>query len=118
MTTADKVSKILYLHSELTLWVASQEFITTRKVCNALLCNQPNSPFPYHSLLEWHSSRSDDHPIQFGRQHRASKHKYACYWNQNEITIFVLKLVVCILLRVLGQVQGFRLTQQWFEYFI
>jgi hypothetical protein len=30
----------------------------------------------------------------------------------------VLKLVVCILLRVLGQVQGFRLTQHWFEYFI
>jgi hypothetical protein len=28
-----------------------------------------------------------------------------------------LKLVVCILLRVLGQVQGFRLTQHWFEYF-
>jgi hypothetical protein len=27
-------------------------------------------------------------------------------------------LVVCILLRVLGQVQGFRLTQHWFEYFI
>jgi hypothetical protein len=32
--------------------------------------------------------------------------------------LFVLKLVVCILLRVLGQVQGFRLTQHWFEYFI
>jgi hypothetical protein len=31
---------------------------------------------------------------------------------------FLLKLVVCILLRVLGQVQGFRLTQHWFEYFI
>jgi hypothetical protein len=30
----------------------------------------------------------------------------------------VLKLVVCILLRVLGQVQGFRLMQHWFEYFI
>jgi hypothetical protein len=29
-----------------------------------------------------------------------------------------LKLVVCIMLRVLGQVQGFRLTQHWFEYFI
>jgi hypothetical protein len=29
-----------------------------------------------------------------------------------------LKLVVCILLRVLGQVQGFRLTQHWFEYFL
>jgi hypothetical protein len=29
-----------------------------------------------------------------------------------------LKLVVCILLRVLGQVQGFRLTQHCFEYFI
>jgi hypothetical protein len=35
------------------------------------------------------------------------------------ITIsIILKLVVCILLRVLGQVQGFRLTQHWFEYFI
>jgi hypothetical protein len=31
---------------------------------------------------------------------------------------FFLKLVVCILLRVLGQVQGFRLTQHWFQYFI
>jgi hypothetical protein len=30
----------------------------------------------------------------------------------------VLKLVVCILLRVLGQVQGFCLTQHSFEYFI
>jgi hypothetical protein len=30
----------------------------------------------------------------------------------------ILKLVVCILLRVLGQVQGFRLTQHWLEYFI
>jgi hypothetical protein len=29
-----------------------------------------------------------------------------------------LKLVVCILLRGVGQVQGFRLTQHWFEYFI
>jgi hypothetical protein len=29
----------------------------------------------------------------------------------------ILKLVVCILLRVLGQVQGFRLTQHWFQYF-
>jgi hypothetical protein len=29
-----------------------------------------------------------------------------------------LKLVVCILLRVLGQVQGFRLTQHWFKYVI
>jgi hypothetical protein len=32
--------------------------------------------------------------------------------------VIILKLVVCILLRVLGQVQGFRLTQHWFEYFI
>jgi hypothetical protein len=31
--------------------------------------------------------------------------------------MFILKLVVCILLRVLGQVQGFRLTQHSFEYF-
>jgi hypothetical protein len=31
--------------------------------------------------------------------------------------LYSLKLVVCILLRVLGQVQGFRLTQHWFEYF-
>jgi hypothetical protein len=30
----------------------------------------------------------------------------------------ILKLVVCILLRVLGQVQGLRLKQHWFEYFI
>jgi hypothetical protein len=30
----------------------------------------------------------------------------------------VLNLVVCILLRALGQVQGFRLTQHCFEYFI
>jgi hypothetical protein len=33
-------------------------------------------------------------------------------------SFILLKLVVCILLRVLGQVQGFRLTQHWFEYFI
>jgi hypothetical protein len=36
----------------------------------------------------------------------------------NKMASSVLKLVVCILLRVLGQVQGFRLTQHWFEYFI
>jgi hypothetical protein len=30
--------------------------------------------------------------------------------------VVILKLVVCILFRVLGQVQGFRLTQHWFEY--
>jgi hypothetical protein len=30
----------------------------------------------------------------------------------------MLQLVVCILLRVLGQVQGFRLTQHWFGYFV
>jgi hypothetical protein len=30
----------------------------------------------------------------------------------------ILKLVVCILLCVVGRVQGFRLTQHWFEYFI
>jgi hypothetical protein len=35
-----------------------------------------------------------------------------------DIAYVILKLVVCILLRVLGQVQGFRLTQHWFEYFI
>jgi hypothetical protein len=34
------------------------------------------------------------------------------------ISYHILKLVVCILLRVLGQVQGFHLTQHWFEYFI
>jgi hypothetical protein len=34
------------------------------------------------------------------------------------LLFIVLKLVVCILLRVLGQVQGFRLTQHWFEYLI
>jgi hypothetical protein len=31
--------------------------------------------------------------------------------------LFLLKLVVCILLRVLGQVQGFRLTQHCFWIF-
>jgi hypothetical protein len=36
----------------------------------------------------------------------------------SELTLVILKLVVCILLRVLGQVQGFRLTQHWFEFFI
>jgi vacuolar-type H+-ATPase subunit I/STV1 len=34
------------------------------------------------------------------------------------LSVIILKLVVCILLRVLGQVQGLRLTQHWFEYFI
>jgi hypothetical protein len=44
------------------------------------------------------------------------QHPVAC---AIEVTInTVLKLVVCILLRVLGQVQGFRLTQHCFEYFI
>jgi hypothetical protein len=35
----------------------------------------------------------------------------------NNIHTLILKLVVCVLLRVLGQVQGFRLTQHCFEYF-
>jgi hypothetical protein len=35
-----------------------------------------------------------------------------------QIKEITLKLAVCILLRVLGQVQGFRLAQHWFEYFI
>jgi hypothetical protein len=39
------------------------------------------------------------------------------FWKDYELSL-ILKLVVCILLRVLGQVQGFRLTQHWFEYFI
>jgi hypothetical protein len=30
-------------------------------------------------------------------------------------SFMILKLVVCILLRVLDQVQGFHLTQHWFE---
>jgi hypothetical protein len=40
--------------------------------------------------------------------------------NKSDITNteLILKFVVCILLRALGQVQGFRLTQHWFEYFI
>jgi hypothetical protein len=32
-----------------------------------------------------------------------------------DLNALILKLVVCILLRVLGQVQGFRLTQHCFE---
>jgi hypothetical protein len=40
------------------------------------------------------------------------------YSQQSSYLTKVLKLVVCILLRVLGQVQGFRLTQHCFEYFI
>jgi hypothetical protein len=55
--------------------------------------------------------------------------KYACKYIQLLLlfinmlyllsnTLKILKLVLCILLRVLGQVQGFLLTQHWFEYFI
>jgi hypothetical protein len=46
---------------------------------------------------------------------------FSTVWPSSSIAYFrslVLKLVVCILLHVLGQVQGFRLTQHWFEYFI
>jgi hypothetical protein len=32
----------------------------------------------------------------------------------SKFIVLILKLVVCILLRVLGQVKGFRLTQHWF----
>jgi hypothetical protein len=38
--------------------------------------------------------------------------------SRRSIPPYILKLVVCILLRVLGQVQGFRLTQHWFGHFI
>jgi hypothetical protein len=37
---------------------------------------------------------------------------------REEHRLRILKLVVRILLRVLGQVQGFRLTKHCFEYFI
>jgi hypothetical protein len=37
--------------------------------------------------------------------------KKDCSFLQILFTLFFFKLVVCILLRVLGQVQGFRLTQ-------
>jgi hypothetical protein len=42
------------------------------------------------------------------------------WWTKEQILSLnnILKLVICILLRVLGQVQGFRLSQHWFEYFI
>jgi hypothetical protein len=39
-------------------------------------------------------------------------------FSEKSYSVALLKLVVCILLRVLGQAQGFRLTQHWFEYFI
>jgi hypothetical protein len=42
-------------------------------------------------------------------------HKITLVFLTGLINLF-LKVVVCILLRVLGQVQGFRLTQHWFEY--
>jgi hypothetical protein len=41
---------------------------------------------------------------------------YTCCMLYAWLAFIILKLVVCILLRVLGQVQGFRLTQHWFEY--
>jgi hypothetical protein len=54
---------------------------------------------------------------------RGKEHRH-CYGNgvhsnrDLQIITVALKLVVCILLRVLGQVQGFRLTQHCFKYFI
>jgi hypothetical protein len=36
----------------------------------------------------------------------------------SRLKLEILKLVVCILLCVLCQLQGFRLTQHYFEYFI
>jgi hypothetical protein len=50
-----------------------------------------------------------------GRKHCGmdSLKKIIPHWNR-----VILKLVVCILLRLLDKIQGFRLTQHWFEYFI
>jgi hypothetical protein len=45
-------------------------------------------------------------------------HSAKCITTDCKINLNILKLVVCILLLVLGQVQGFRLTQHWFGYFI
>jgi hypothetical protein len=47
-----------------------------------------------------------------------TSHTEKFYFVGIQIYIEVLKLVVCILLRVLGQVQGFRLMQHCFEYFV
>jgi hypothetical protein len=53
------------------------------------------------------------------RQQKVLSHFPVCCWIDRLLMIkYCLKLVVCILLRVLGQVEGFRLTQHWFEYFI
>jgi hypothetical protein len=40
--------------------------------------------------------------------------QWQIYWDMMNNAVS-LKLVVCILFRVLGQVQGFRLTQHCFE---
>jgi hypothetical protein len=45
-------------------------------------------------------------------------HQFVLLMSGHNHQYHILKLAVCILLRVLGQVQGFRLTQHWFEYFI
>jgi hypothetical protein len=52
------------------------------------------------------------------RQGREADHSPPTSVLVKKTWIYTLKLVVCILLRVLGHVQGFRLTQHWFEYFI
>jgi hypothetical protein len=45
----------------------------------------------------------------------ASYYVISCMGDLREMYVRILKLVVCILLHVLGQVQGFRLTQHCFE---
>jgi hypothetical protein len=62
--------------------------------------------------------RSYDHLQVEIAAFRDDSKQLTCMFLYRSNSSFVLKLVVCILLRVLGQVQGFRLTQHCFEYFI
>jgi hypothetical protein len=90
-------------------------------VATATLCLFPYYPgicslgiSPYRDLTS---------PCRVQWQCRAEDRKSQCcvsciktkQFKDNWAINCILKLVVCILLRVLGQVQGFRLTQHCFE---
>jgi hypothetical protein len=91
----------------------------------------PLFQFPYmpclRTIIEGYNYLPDESPQYWevcdvlGQQllsTTARRYALCSHWEADEHSMEFLKLVVCILLRVLGQVQVFRLTQHWFEYFI
>jgi hypothetical protein len=71
-----------------------------------------------HAVGDEVFERKRQHAMQYQRYLQREGPKNPGGKEIPQVLELILKLVVCILLHVLGQVQGFRLTQHCFEYFI